>query len=53
MLILSFVLIAQRARTYGIKKTGWLGVGAKAILGLLVLSWVLVGLYVLNTMIRH
>jgi hypothetical protein len=33
-LVLSGVLITQRAQPYGIKKTGWLGVGSKTILAL-------------------
>jgi hypothetical protein len=53
MLVLSGVLITQRAQTYGIKKTGWLGVGGKTILALIALSWVLVGLYVLITFLMH
>jgi hypothetical protein len=49
MLILTGVLITRRARTYGIDKAGWLGVGGKTILTLLAFSWVLVGLYMLIT----
>ena len=41
------LIIARRARTYGIDKAGWLGVAT--ILALLAFSWVLVGLYVLIT----
>jgi hypothetical protein len=36
-------IITRLLRQYGIEKTGWLGVGAKIMLSLLVLSWVLVG----------
>jgi hypothetical protein len=48
-LLLTGVLITRRARAYGIKKTGWLGVGGKAMLALLAFSWVLVGLYMAIT----
>lgn len=34
-------IITRQARTYGVEKTGWLGVGGKSILYLIFLSWVL------------
>jgi ABC-type cobalamin transport system permease subunit len=40
-------LITTLAKEYGIEKTGRLGVGAKTIFGLLVMSWILVGAYAL------
>jgi hypothetical protein len=49
LLLLTGVLITQRAKAYGIKKTGWVGVGGKTILALLVFSWLMVGLYALVT----
>jgi hypothetical protein len=53
-LLLTGVLITRRARAYGIKKTGWLGVGAKTILALIAFSWVLAGLYMaITAMINH
>lgn len=36
-------IITRLARRYGIEKTGWLGIGAKAMLGLIALGWILVG----------
>jgi hypothetical protein len=46
-LSLAGALITELAARNGIKKTGLLGVGAKAVLSLLAMSWVLVGvLYV-------
>jgi len=53
MLVLSGVLITRRAQTYGIKKTGWLGVGGKTMLALLAMGWVLVGLYSLITRLMN
>jgi hypothetical protein len=47
--LLTGVLITRRARAYGIKKTGWLGVGGKTMLALLAFSWALVGLYLAIT----
>ena len=35
-------IITKLARNYGIEKTGWLGVGAKGVLVLFVLSWLIV-----------
>jgi len=35
-------VITRLARNYGIKKTGWLGIGAKSILVLVVLSWLII-----------
>lgn len=35
-------VITRLARNYGIEKTGWLGIGGKSILMLLVLSWLIV-----------
>ncbi len=39
MLLLIGALITQRARAYGISKTGLLGVGAKSVIGMVVLTW--------------
>ena len=36
-------VITKLARNYGIEKTGWLGIGAKSILVLLFLSWLIIG----------
>jgi hypothetical protein len=36
-------LITRLAAREGVKKTGWLGVGAKSVLSTLALSWVMVG----------
>jgi hypothetical protein len=44
---LSGTLITRRLRTYGFEKHGWAGVGAKTMLSVLALSWVLVGVYYL------
>jgi hypothetical protein len=46
-MIVMGILITRQAQTYGVVKTGKLGVGAKSILGLLGISWVMVGLYIL------
>lgn len=35
-------IITRLARTYGVEKTGWLGIGAKSIFVLVGLSWVVV-----------
>jgi hypothetical protein len=53
-LLLTGVLITRRARAYGIKKTGWLGVGGKTMLTLVAFSWALVGLYLaITAVINH
>ena len=44
-LTLSGVLITRQARKYDVEKSGWLGVGGKAILSVLAVSWVFVGVY--------
>jgi hypothetical protein len=50
-LCLAGAVITQLAAKEGIKKTGVLVVGAKAVLSLLVMSWVLVG--VLYLVVGH
>jgi hypothetical protein len=53
-LLLTGVVITRRAQAYGIKKTGWLGVGGKTMLALVAFSWVLVGLYLaITAVINH
>lgn len=37
-------VITHQARLYGVEKTGWFGVGAKTMFSLIVLSWILVGI---------
>ncbi len=49
MLVLSGVFIASRSRRRGVETAGRLGVGARTILGLLVLGSVAAGLYLLLT----
>ena len=36
-------LITRLAKNEGVQKTGWLGVGAKSILSLIGLSWIMIG----------
>jgi len=40
-------LITKLAKKYGIEKTGWLGVGARSMLTVLAMSWVVVGVIAL------
>jgi hypothetical protein len=47
MLCVAGSLITKLAKTYGIEKTGWLGVGAKSMLAVLAMSWVVVGVIAL------
>jgi hypothetical protein len=42
---LAGIIITRQAGRYGVEKTGYLGVGAKTMLSVLVLSWVLVAIY--------
>lgn len=46
-MIVMGILITRQAQTYGVVKTGKLGVGGKSILGLIGISWLLIGLYIL------
>ena len=42
--------ITRLARSYGLEKSGRVGVGAKTMLGVLVLSWVLIGIFYVITL---
>jgi hypothetical protein len=44
-------LITRLAAREGVKKTGWLGVGAKSVLSTLALTWIIVGAAFRN--VRH
>jgi hypothetical protein len=39
MIIMANMITRLSANNYGIKKIGWLGLGAKVVFGLLFLSW--------------
>ena len=41
-MLLAGTLMTRRARRYAIQKTGWLGVGAKVMLTVLALAWLVV-----------
>jgi hypothetical protein len=45
LLCLSGVLITRQARRYGVEKSGWLGVGGKAMLSVFALSSLFFGAY--------
>jgi hypothetical protein len=45
--LLTGLVITRLAKNHGIEKTGWLGLGGRANLAILVFGWVVVGIYLL------
>ena len=53
-MIITAIMITRLSANYGIKKVGWLGLGAKVVFGLFFLSWVLAaGVFLLMYLFGH
>ena len=51
VIVVSGAVITRLARNYGVKKTGWLGVGGKSVLVMITLTWVIVLLVYSGTLL--